>query len=201
MPKHHHHHQHPPEPPFKKDEKVLCLHLDLLYEAKIIEVLRDEDDSWLYKVHYKGWKASWDDWATQDRIRKWTPENQELAQTLLAQRKKAADKSKSGGKKSVLKSVASATGAGSEIGSGRGSEERGSGTVTSSGRGPRRYRDYELEQVSLIFSFPPRKHREAAIAALAMAAEAAEAAAKFSTASPLSGEGRLDRKNHKMSPA
>lgn len=140
------HQQQPAEPPFKKDEKVLCFHLDVLYEAKIVDIQHQANKGWLYRIHYKGWKASWDDWATQDRIRKFTPENQELAHTLLAQKRKTADKGSKTAAKKALKSVA-----GSEGGSGRGSEERGTGAVTSSGRGPRRYRDYELEQVSLDF--------------------------------------------------
>jgi mortality factor 4-like protein 1 len=50
-----------PEPLFKKDEKALCFHHELLYEAKVIELQPGEDgddqkDGWEYKVHYKGWK-------------------------------------------------------------------------------------------------------------------------------------------------
>ncbi|KAJ2895541.1 hypothetical protein MKZ38_006391 [Zalerion maritima] len=139
------------QPPFTKDEKVLCFHLDLLYEARVTDVTENEEagEGWLYKVHYKGWKASWDDWVTQDRIRKFTQENQELAQTLLAQKRQATEKGpKSLLKKSRLKGVA-----GSDVGSGRGSEERGAGAITSSGRGPRRYRDYELEQMKTAVKF------------------------------------------------
>lgn len=45
---------------FAKDEKVLCFHHDMLYEAKVLE-LRQKDESdktspWEYKIHYKGWK-------------------------------------------------------------------------------------------------------------------------------------------------
>lgn len=51
-----------PEPQFKKDEKTLCFHHELMYEAKIIDVEPREskgDDKkagFRYKVHYKGWK-------------------------------------------------------------------------------------------------------------------------------------------------
>jgi hypothetical protein len=48
---------------FAKDEKILCFHHELLYEAKILDVrLQDPSDkksSYQYKVHYKGWKATW----------------------------------------------------------------------------------------------------------------------------------------------
>ena len=48
-----------PKQMFDKDEKVLCFHGELLYEAKILEVDQDSPSAgFLYRVHYKGWKAS-----------------------------------------------------------------------------------------------------------------------------------------------
>lgn len=48
------------EAQFKKDEKALCFHHELMYEAKIIEVSSKEEaekkNGYQYKVHYKGWK-------------------------------------------------------------------------------------------------------------------------------------------------
>lgn len=45
---------------YAKDERVLCFHHELLYEAKILDSkLQDPSDkksSMLYLVHYKGWK-------------------------------------------------------------------------------------------------------------------------------------------------
>ena len=43
--------------PYVKDERVLCFHHEMLYEAKILSV-RETDDktSWQYFIHYKGWK-------------------------------------------------------------------------------------------------------------------------------------------------
>lgn len=44
-------------PPFEKDKKVLCFHLDMLYEAKVLDYRPTEDgQSWMYRIHYKGWK-------------------------------------------------------------------------------------------------------------------------------------------------
>jgi mortality factor 4-like protein 1 len=47
---------------YKKDEKVLCFHHELLYEAKILDSKlsdpADKNSYVLYKVHYKGWKAT-----------------------------------------------------------------------------------------------------------------------------------------------
>jgi mortality factor 4-like protein 1 len=137
-----------PQPPFQKDERVLCFHMEMLYEAKILDIMPAENgDGWQYKIHYKGWKSSWDDWVPQDRIRKFTDENKDLAAQLLAQFKmlqsgKAAKQSaKKGG-------AARAAANGSDMSSARGSEERTAGAATATGRGPRRTRDYELEQVS-----------------------------------------------------
>jgi mortality factor 4-like protein 1 len=45
---------------FDKDEKVLCFHHDLLYEAKVLGVRqqdeKDKKSPWQYLIHYKGWK-------------------------------------------------------------------------------------------------------------------------------------------------
>lgn len=46
-----------PKQHYEKDEKVLCFHGELLYEAKILEVEQDTDTkSYRYRIHYKGWK-------------------------------------------------------------------------------------------------------------------------------------------------
>ncbi|KAI8956871.1 chromo domain-like protein [Daldinia sp. FL1419] len=127
-------------PPYAKDERVLCFHGDLMYEAKIMEVSvksgqKPEDAQ--YRIHYKGWKASWDDWVSQDRIRKFTEDNKQLASQLEAQARMRSSGPK-GGKKGVKAN-------GSEMSSARGSEERAAGSSSFGGRGPRRGRDYELE--------------------------------------------------------
>lgn len=45
---------------FTKDEKVLCFHHEILYDAKILEVRHrvpgDKKSPLEYRVHYKGWK-------------------------------------------------------------------------------------------------------------------------------------------------
>ena len=49
-------------PAYAKDEKVLCFHHELLYEAKVLEykheVANDKKSPLLYRVHYKGWKST-----------------------------------------------------------------------------------------------------------------------------------------------
>jgi hypothetical protein len=41
---------------FAKDEKVLCFHHEMLYEAKVLDFRMVPPDSWQFKIHYKGWK-------------------------------------------------------------------------------------------------------------------------------------------------
>lgn len=140
-------------PPYSKDEKVLCFHGDLMYEAKIIDLKiepgkKAEDAQ--YRIHYKGWKSSWDDWVTHDRIRKLTEDNKQLAAQLVQARTRTP------GSKGVKKGVKAT---GSEMSSARGSEERAAASSSFAGRGPRRGRDYELETVSSIFYFySSRRH-------------------------------------------
>ncbi|KAI1201885.1 MRG-domain-containing protein [Nemania serpens] len=138
-------------PPYGKDEKVLCFHGDLMYEAKIIDVRvepgKKADDA-QYRIHYKGWKASWDDWVTHDRIRKFTEDNKQLASQLAQARMRAP------GAKGVKKG-AKATG--SEMSSARGSEERAAASSSFAGRGPRRGRDYELETEEAFHARPSVK--------------------------------------------
>ena len=141
-----------PQPPYSKDERVLCFHMEMLYEAKILDVQPTESgDGWSYKIHYKGWKSSWDDWVPQDRIRKLNDENKDLAQQLLAQYKQL----QSGKTAKQPKGKGGRGGpGGSDLSSARGSEERtgaagGGGSSTQNNRNPRRARDFDLETVSV----------------------------------------------------
>lgn len=127
-------------PPYSANERVLCFHHEMLYEAKILEIGQLEDSSYQYKIHYKGWKNTWDDWVPQDRIRKFNDENRELASQLMQQARASLQKTKPA-KKAALKN-------GSDFSSARGSEER-TGAAAVSGRGPRRARDYDMEHVSV----------------------------------------------------
>jgi hypothetical protein len=121
----------------------------MLYEAKVMDVQPGEKpgDGFRYRVHYKGWKNTWDDWVLADRIRPFDDEHKELAAQLHAQLKNSMQKTSKQPKKAVKGGGDSA----------RGSEERGSG-APQGGRG-RRGKDWELEQVRndlcarVLFSF------------------------------------------------
>ncbi|KAJ0167861.1 Chromatin modification-related protein eaf3 [Colletotrichum tanaceti] len=138
----------PPAQPFSKDEKVLCFHGEMLYEAKILDVQpADSGEGFQYRIHYKGWKNTWDDWVSIDRIRKFTEENKELASTLHTQMKDLRQKSSAKAPKKGLRV--------NGPDSARGSEER-TAAVAASGRGPRRARDFDLEQPAApIPQYPP----------------------------------------------
>ncbi|KAF7534650.1 hypothetical protein G7Z17_g13335 [Cylindrodendrum hubeiense] len=130
--------QQPAPPPFSKDEKVLCFHMDMLYEAKIMDVQPGEkpSDGYRYKVHYKGWKNTWDDWVLVDRIRPFDDEHKELAAQLHAQVKHNMQRSTKLPKKGLRSGAESA----------RVSEERAGSATVQGGRGGRRGKDWELEQ-------------------------------------------------------
>ncbi|CAK7221626.1 Esa1p-associated factor [Sporothrix curviconia] len=189
--------------PYATDERVFCFHMDMLYEARVLDVQQvpgvpasaDAGQRWRYRIHYKGWKNTWDDWVPADRVRKFNDENRELAaqlrdQARLLQQQKNAKAKKAalgtpggpggpgggGGRSSLAAAAAGVVGGGpggtsgggsgtgtatpgerggrdhyhlldrhSEMASARGSEER-TGAGHAHVRGPRRQRDYDLEQ-------------------------------------------------------
>ncbi|KAF4507197.1 hypothetical protein G6O67_005860 [Ophiocordyceps sinensis] len=135
-----------PQAQFSKDEKVLCFHMDMLYEAKVMDVQPGDTpgDGHRYKVHYKGWKNTWDDWVLADRIRPFDDEHKELAAQLHAQAKINQQKNSKQPKKNPKSGGESA----------RGSEERGSAAAQGGARGGRRGKDWELEQDDAFHSKP-----------------------------------------------
>ncbi|KAF2748997.1 MRG-domain-containing protein [Sporormia fimetaria CBS 119925] len=151
-----------PEPLFRKDEKALCFHHELLYDAKVLDVRPiDEDDKksgFEYKVHYKGWKNTWDDWVPEDRLRKLTQENRELA-TSLRNDVLAAQREKLKGTSCIFsrpkrpcpdtnieaRMAPSSAPKKKPHASNRGSEERQT-SVAAPPRGQKRMRDHDLEK-------------------------------------------------------
>ncbi|RUS21622.1 LOW QUALITY PROTEIN: MRG-domain-containing protein [Jimgerdemannia flammicorona] len=84
---------------FKDDERILCFHGPLLYEAKVLkgEYWDSKDaegeEGPHYFVHYKGWKQTWDEWVPESRALKWTEANlakQQQLKELHSQKKKPA---------------------------------------------------------------------------------------------------------------
>ncbi|KAI7884738.1 MRG-domain-containing protein [Mucor mucedo] len=71
---------------FEENEKVLCYHGPLIYEAKILESKWMDEDPELtgphYYVHYKGWKRSWDEWVPETRVLRWCEDNIKMQSRL-----------------------------------------------------------------------------------------------------------------------
>ncbi|KAJ1531248.1 Esa1p-associated factor, partial [Nowakowskiella sp. JEL0078] len=106
---------------FHENEKVLCFHGPLVYEAKVqtdrIFTLVVKAELWEekplpeengphYFVHYKGWKASWDEWVPESRVLKWNEENiqkqadlENNAKNTLKAKEKLADTGTDRGRK------------------------------------------------------------------------------------------------------
>eukprot|EP00123_Amoebidium_parasiticum_P017175 comp23742_c0_seq1/m.40978 comp23742_c0_seq1/g.40978 ORF comp23742_c0_seq1/g.40978 comp23742_c0_seq1/m.40978 type:complete len:302 (-) comp23742_c0_seq1:514-1419(-) len=81
---------------FEPNERVLCYHGPLLYEARCVEAKIDEGDGkGRYLIHYNGWNKSWDEWVDETRVLKWTDENlntQKTLQNSASQSKKSKKK-------------------------------------------------------------------------------------------------------------
>lgn len=94
--------------------------------------------------------TSWDDWVPQDRLRKLTDDNRELAANLKAELTQQPPP------RSAVKAATSKSrrGQGSDLGSGRGSEERHS-SIPAGGRGTKRGKDNDIEKVGPIVPSNP----------------------------------------------
>ena len=51
---------------FADNEKLLCYHGPLLYEAKCVKSKKD-GNSFSYFIHYQGWNKNWDEWVGETR--------------------------------------------------------------------------------------------------------------------------------------
>ena len=86
-----------PKPKFQDNEKVLCFHGPLLYEAKCVKTeVKDRVQS--YFVHYNGWNKNWDEWVPETRILKLNDaglqKQKECLAALKAQKAKEREKAK-----------------------------------------------------------------------------------------------------------
>ncbi|KAJ3414573.1 Esa1p-associated factor [Chytridiales sp. JEL 0842] len=91
-----------PDLAFAENERILCFHGPLLYEAKVLKgemwtgKPNPEDDGPHYFIHYKGWKQTWDEWVPESRTLKYTEENlkmqADLNESLSAKKNKSHEK-------------------------------------------------------------------------------------------------------------
>ncbi|KAL0573913.1 Esa1p-associated factor [Marasmius crinis-equi] len=100
------------QPTYNVNERCLCYHGPLIYEAKILKSRNFDGEKLVgpggilgqhYFVHYKGWKQTWDEWVPPDRLLKFDETNiakqKSLQQQALAASGATSSKSqgKSGG--------------------------------------------------------------------------------------------------------
>jgi len=119
-------------PSFTVNERVLCYHGPLIYEAKVLKCeVWDETNTKLdtvgphYFVHYKGWKQTWDEWVPTARLLKFNESNLALQKDLSKAQAAATSASASASKTSTA-----ARGA-----------QTGGGRRKEGGRGTKRGRD------------------------------------------------------------
>ncbi|GAA5944577.1 hypothetical protein JCM10213_008073 [Rhodosporidiobolus nylandii] len=87
-----------PKLAYAENEKTLCFHGPLMYEAKILKAEFWEKGKSKsgqigphYFVHYKGWKQTWDEWVPEDRLCKYNEEGIRKQKALVeAQRARDA---------------------------------------------------------------------------------------------------------------
>lgn len=86
---------------FDVQERLLCYHNHLIYEAKCIETNINHEENKPYKIHYQGWNKNWDEWVAEERLLKYNETNLNLQKKLQSDAaQSAAPKSKK--KKSSL---------------------------------------------------------------------------------------------------
>lgn len=129
-----------PTPPtsgkYAANDRVLCYHGAMLYEAKILDLAHD-DGVTRYFVHYQGWNNRWDEWVLDDRLLEPNDENLKKVQELATKHGPGGGKGGGGGGSSRR----SLAGAGDQMGSsGPPSKPRtpGTGGKSKSSQGSKR---------------------------------------------------------------
>lgn len=100
-------------PIFAVNERCLCYHGPLIYEAKVLKATDYDGNTSTtghvglhYFVHYKGWKQTWDEWVPGLRLLKFNETNIATQKSLQAQAHAAhAAANPSGSKKSTRHNV------------------------------------------------------------------------------------------------
>ncbi|BGO92873.1 Esa1p-associated factor [Rhodotorula toruloides] len=79
-----------PKLAYAENEKALCFHGPLMYEAKVLKAefwQKGSNKSGAvgphYFVHYRGWKQTWDEWVPEERLNKWNEENIRKQKALM----------------------------------------------------------------------------------------------------------------------
>lgn len=77
----------PPKLKFSDNEKVLCFHGPLLYEAKCLKA-QMKDRVPKFFIHYNGWNKNWDEWVPESRVLKFNEANLQKQKDLQQQHQK-----------------------------------------------------------------------------------------------------------------
>ncbi|KDQ52551.1 hypothetical protein JAAARDRAFT_61857 [Jaapia argillacea MUCL 33604] len=114
---------------YAPNEKVLCYHGPLIYEAKVLKTADWDETSTLsgtvgphFFVHYKGWKQTWDEWVPANRLLKFNEGNLVLQKELKQQANAAQGSSSSRANKSHSAKDGSRSGAARKEGGTRGTK-------------------------------------------------------------------------------
>ncbi len=127
------------KPKFADNEKVLCYHGPLLYEAKCVRSKREGKaggGDFSYFVHYQGWNKNWDEWVPEKRILQINAENLEKKARLLQAHVAATKEQRKKSKSNKVEQSPGGAGGGSGGGSGGGGDKSGVGdkSTEKSGR-------------------------------------------------------------------
>ncbi|GAA5914015.1 hypothetical protein JCM6882_002597, partial [Rhodosporidiobolus microsporus] len=135
----------PPKLAYAENEKVLCFHGPLMYEAKILKAEfweKGKNKSGQigphYFVHYKGWKQTWDEWVPEDRLNKHNEEGIRKQKALVEAQRARDAAEREAAKAAEAAEARRGAALGGSVAGGR-AAAMGSGTV----RGQKRGRDGE----------------------------------------------------------
>ena len=69
---------------FEENEKILCFHGPLIYEAKVQKCSqKTEKTAVKYFIHYHGWNKNWDEWVSLPRMLKFNQTNLDKRKELI----------------------------------------------------------------------------------------------------------------------
>jgi len=96
----------PPFPTkFAVNELVLCYHVGVLYDAKIVKIDASKGPKNVkYFIHYPAWNKKWDEWVAESQVLKPTGENRNKQKSIF---ENAKDHSSGGKRKSMAGGEAS----------------------------------------------------------------------------------------------
>ncbi|KAG2018666.1 hypothetical protein CC2G_008078 [Coprinopsis cinerea AmutBmut pab1-1] len=135
-------------PHYAVNERVLCYHGPLVYEAKILKTTDFKEPALAtgltgmhYFVHYKGWKQTWDEWVHASRLLKLNDANLALQKRLQNEHLSTTQHASSSASASSKSHKAGGAGASSTSGGGAGGGGSARTAARKDGRGTKRGRD------------------------------------------------------------